>query len=111
MTRKGWTVEKETHDPYLHKEKYSDPSVCESCNVVFTKGMYKWKKVIPENASKIICPACQRIKDNFEGGYLILAGNFLSEHKEEILNLVKHTEQIEKDKKLDADKKLKIRDL
>jgi len=99
MTRIGWTVEKKTHDPYLVKEKYPDPSVCETCNVVFGKGIYKWEKEIPENAHKIICPACRKIKDNNEGGYLVLEGNFLVEHKEEITNLIKNTEKLETEKR------------
>lgn len=99
MTRKGWTIEKQTHDPYLTKEKYPDPSVCKTCNVVFSKGSYKWEKIIPENANKITCPACKRIEDNYEGGYLVLEGKFLSQHKEEITNLIKNTESLEKEKK------------
>ena len=98
MSRKAWTIEAPVDKQYNIKEKYDDTSVCENCNVVFTKGLYKWKKVIPENAIKIVCPACLRIKENFEGGYLLLEGIFFAEHKKEMINLVKKIEQIETEK-------------
>ncbi|MBC7473399.1 MAG: ATPase [Candidatus Sericytochromatia bacterium] len=95
MNRKGESIKEAKHDPYMLKEKYPDPSVCETCNVVFTKGIYKWEKIIPENANKIKCPVCKRIWDDFEGGSLVLEGEFLDKHKEEIMNLINSTAKLE----------------
>lgn len=98
MIRNIPVIREEKHDPYMLKEKYPDPSVCEVCNVVFTKGVYKWEKIIPKNANKITCPVCKRIGDDFEGGSLILEGNFLNKHKEEIMNLISNTAKLETEK-------------
>jgi hypothetical protein len=80
------------HDPYFVKEKYPEPSVCERCGVVFNSGIFMWANPIPKNFPKMICPACKRIEDKFEGGVVLLTGKFLKEHKEEILNIVRNVE-------------------
>ncbi len=80
------------HDPYFIKEKYSEPSVCERCGVVFADGIFTWVKSIPKDFPKMICPACKRIEDRFEGGIVLLSGKFLNGHKEEIINIVKNVE-------------------
>jgi len=93
--RKDKLIKEYIHDPYFTKEKYHDPSVCKKCGVVFHDGIFQWMKEIPANAEEMICPACKRLDDNYEGGVVILKGNFLSEHKDEILNLIKNTEEEE----------------
>jgi NMD protein affecting ribosome stability and mRNA decay len=93
--RKDKLIKEYIHDPYFTKEKYPDPSVCERCGVVFHEGIFKWMKEIPKNAAKMICPACRRIEDKYEGGIVFLEGKFLQEHKDEILNLVKNVEEEE----------------
>jgi hypothetical protein len=80
------------HDPYFVKEKYPEPSVCERCGVVFNDGIFMWANPIPQNFPKMICPACKRIEDNFEGGVVLLTGKFLKKHKEEILSIVRNVE-------------------
>jgi hypothetical protein len=96
MNRKSIPTENIVHDPYKVREKYQDPSVCEDCRVVFSKGIFKWETKPPKNAYKMNCPACLRIRDNFEGGLLFLEGTFLENHKDELINLVKNTEKLEK---------------
>jgi NMD protein affecting ribosome stability and mRNA decay len=43
-----------------------------------------------------LCPACQRIKDEYPAGFVTLSGEFLQEHREEILGLVHNVEEREK---------------
>ncbi len=95
MVRQDRLLKEEIHDPYYVKQKYRDPSVCERCSVVFTNGAFEWVKPIPPNAAKIICPACRRIEDKFEGGVVTLEGGFLLRHKPEILNTINNTEKAE----------------
>jgi NMD protein affecting ribosome stability and mRNA decay len=41
----------------------------------------------------VVCPACQKIRHGyFEGEVTLASGSFLTEHKEEILNLI-HNEE------------------
>jgi len=78
------------HDPYFTKKKYPDPSVCEKCGVVFHEGIFQWLEPPPPEAKKMVCPACRRIEDRYEGGIVVLEGDFLASHKDEIMNLIKN---------------------
>jgi hypothetical protein len=40
------------------------------------------------DAVRAVCPACQRIEDNFAAGYVTIKGAFLAEHRDEIINVV-----------------------
>jgi len=93
--RRDRLIQEYIHDPYFTKEKYPDPSICERCGVVFHEGVFQWIEPPPKNAEKMICPACRRIEDRYEGGVVVLEGDFLKSHKEEILNLIKNVEQEE----------------
>ena len=93
--RKDRLIKEYIHDPYFTKEKYPDPSVCTKCGVVFHNGIFEWIEPPPKNAAKIICPACRRIADKYEGGIVHLEGEFLEKHKDEILNLIKNVEEEE----------------
>ena len=95
MVRQDRLLQEEVHDPYFVKQRYRDPSVCEKCNVVFRNGAFEWMETIPRNAGRMICPACRRIEDKFEGGVVTLEGDFLSRHKSDILNLITKTEKTE----------------
>jgi len=88
--RKDRLIKEYIHDPYFVKAKYKDPSVCEKCGVVFHDGIFQWMEKTPKEAHKIVCPACRRIQDRYEGGIVYLEGDFFNEHKEEILNLIKN---------------------
>ncbi|HIE59831.1 MAG TPA: ATPase [Persephonella sp.] len=89
--RKDKLLKEYIHDPYFTKEKYHDPSVCQQCGVVFHDGIFQWMEKTPANAQKILCPACRRINDKYEGGIVYLKGEFLQNHKDEIMNLIKNT--------------------
>lgn len=82
-------------DPYQARGKYSEPTVCPDCNAVFHNGRWQWADV-PRDASPHRCPACSRINDGLPAGVLVLEGGFFSEHRDEIMNLVRHTEENEK---------------
>ncbi len=95
MPRQNRLLQEGVHDPYFVKQRYRDPSVCEKCSVVFRNGVFEWSKTIPPNAARMICPACRRIEDKFEGGIVTLEGSFLLQHKTEILNIITNTEKAE----------------
>lgn len=95
MVRQDRLLQDGVHDPYFVKQRYRDPSVCEKCNVVFRNGNFEWVKSIPPNASKMVCPACRRIEDKFEGGVVSLEGGFLLQHKSDIMNIIANVEKAE----------------
>ncbi|WP_297444604.1 BCAM0308 family protein [Desulfurobacterium sp.] len=91
-TRKEYTWESE--NPYYEGQKYPEPTVCPECGVIFKDGRWQWKKdlkeKLPQDVNKSLCPACRRKRDRYPGGIVILKGNFLKEHKEEILNRIRN---------------------
>jgi hypothetical protein len=95
MGRQDRLLREDTHDPYFVKERYRDPSACEKCHVLFRNGIFEWADKIPSNAATIVCPACRRIEDKFEGGVVILEGSFLADHKTDIRNIIANIEKAE----------------
>lgn len=81
-------------DTYLSRQKYKDPTICTKCGALYKEGRWTWDD-LPEMAYEAICPACQRIADDYPEGYIELEGDFLQEHKEEILNLIRNISSFE----------------
>jgi len=86
-------------DPYLLQDVRYESAVCKRCHAVYQnkrwnmdeelfQKMNEWKGM-----KKVLCPACQKIKDKFPGGIVTLKGDFLREHKDEIMNLIKNEEE------------------
>ena len=96
MARRNKLIREYNHDPYFLKEKINDPAVCKQCGVVYRNGTFEWLEKAPAKAVKISCPACKRIEARYEGGVLYLEGEFLVKHKNEILSIIKRTENNER---------------
>jgi NMD protein affecting ribosome stability and mRNA decay len=82
-------------DPYRNAAKPPEPTVCPECKASFTDGRWSWEKA-PEDANELLCPACQRIQDRFPAGYVTIKGEFLKEHRDEIVALIENHEKKEK---------------
>ncbi|UCD36110.1 MAG: hypothetical protein JSU90_04575 [Nitrospiraceae bacterium] len=85
-------------DPYLMTVTINGMAVCKKCHSVFSnkrwsidEDLYR-EKADQKGTSKVLCPACRKVKDNFPGGIVTLRGEFLAEHKDEILNLIRNEE-------------------
>lgn len=93
--RRDRMYEQHVEDPYVKRGKWQEPTVCPDCNAVYHDGHWQWAD-IPEGAHQHRCPACSRIHDKVPAGILSLEGEFLSEHKDEILSLIHNEESKEK---------------
>jgi NMD protein affecting ribosome stability and mRNA decay len=93
--RKDRLLRELVHDPYRSKSKLTEPTVCPECGAVFHHGRWDWAES-PAEAHEGKCPACHRIQDKVPAGFLTLSGEFLQQHKEEILNLIRNYEEREK---------------
>lgn len=82
-------------DPYRVFSKPLEPTVCPTCEAVFTAGRWTWDTA-PDEAHKQKCPACQRIHDRFPAGYVMIKGEFLADHRDEIIALISSKEEREK---------------
>ncbi|GAB63453.1 conserved hypothetical protein [Candidatus Jettenia caeni] len=89
------------NDPYLPPKGKGLPSVslCKDCTAVYQNK--KWfldpklyeKKKAMKTVNWVTCPACKKIKENVPGGIVKLKGDFLKEHKQEIMNLIRHEDE------------------
>jgi len=93
--RRDRLLKEKEHDVYRARVKLSDPALCPECGAAYVKGRWVWGEV-PEEASRITCPACRRIADRLPAGWIELQGGFYSSHHDEIINLVQHVESREK---------------
>lgn len=94
--RRDRLLRERVHDPYKTRLKLPEPSVGPDCGAVFEGGRWHWPKLPVEQANEATCQACHRIKGDYPARELTLSGGFLKGHKSEILNLVRHVEQLEK---------------
>jgi NMD protein affecting ribosome stability and mRNA decay len=83
------------HDSYKPRRKPPSPRVCPGCKAVFQEGRWQWTEA-PASTLTQTCPACQRIHDDFPAGYVTLKGEYLSTHRDELLQLAHNHEAREK---------------
>jgi hypothetical protein len=84
------------HDPYRITRKLDDPTRCVMCGAVFSQGRWQWLHPAPTAAAEALCPACRRIKDRYPAGELLLEGDFIAAHADEVLGLIRNTEEAER---------------
>lgn len=83
-----------TTDTYITKGGQG-AAVCEGCQAVYrNKRWYVGPESVTAGttAIKVVCPACLKIRDNFPGGIVTLAGGYVLPHKRELIKLVKNEE-------------------
>jgi len=89
-------IKERRHDAYQQRIKLPDPTICTECGALFTNGRWTWDETTDDNIHKTQCPACRRKSEKFPAGVVRLHGEFLHEHRDEIMNLVQNTEKKEK---------------
>ena len=82
------------HDPYQAKGKYKEPAVCGGCGAVFHHGRWAWATA-SENAARVECPACHRMRDRQPAGFITLAGVRTGEEREELARIARNVEKHE----------------
>jgi hypothetical protein len=89
--KKDRSVRAQKHDPYKAKGKLPEPSVCRQCKVVYHKGRWTWGQP-PPGSHEVLCPACERIRDDAASGVLLMTGDFVASHRQEVLGLARNEE-------------------
>ena len=82
-------------DPYQAHAKLSEPCVCKECRAIYREGRWQWGAA-DARAAETTCPACLRIREHQPAGYVTMEGEFMLQHKDELLQLIRHLEQREK---------------
>ncbi|HLA50679.1 MAG TPA: hypothetical protein VJZ92_00290, partial [Thermodesulfobacteriota bacterium] len=86
-------------DPYLPKQGPHDMAVCKKCHAIYHNKRWSINEALYQKRQEhkktllILCPACQKIRDRYAEGFVILKGDYLKEHKKDILNLIKNEEE------------------
>lgn len=111
VKRKGIDTDK---DPYLTVIKHGDLQVCGKCGSIYHDKRWVRPEELPkEFADKtkvgVLCPACRKMQDEYAEGYITLEGDFLKEHKEEVLNLI-HNKEAHAEHFNPLDRIIKIKD-
>lgn len=98
VEEKGQMAARST-DVYVSDLGSKEVAVCKGC-----KALYWNKRWYPDESvstllsddmirTEILCPACHRIQDGNPAGIVTYSGNYLQEHKDEILNTIKNSEE------------------
>lgn len=85
-------------DTYFNQSSPKDRSYCKQCHAIFHHKRWYFdsseiKKLMKNSGQGVICPACQKITDNFASGVVTLEGGFVRDHREEIVNLIRNEEK------------------
>jgi NMD protein affecting ribosome stability and mRNA decay len=82
-------------DPYQTHQKPHERTVCPQCRAGYHDGRWRWA-ARADAAGEQLCAACRRINDKFPAGIVTLHGDFARKHKDEMIHLARHQEEVEK---------------
>jgi len=95
--RKDRMIQERRHDVYYRRNKLASPACCPQCGLMFINGRWLRQETAPsDEADLVLCPACRRIADNYPAGYVEVRGPFFQSHRQQIINLIRNTEEREK---------------
>lgn len=83
-------------DPYIPEESYEGTAICEHCHAVYQIGRWSLDPQIYREALQapdlhyVTCPACQKLQDRQPGGIVTLNGEFVPQHREELVRLIRN---------------------
>lgn len=83
-------------NPYLPRMGPKEVAFCRNCGAVYHRKRWSMETspvlLKGRTLRSLTCPACQKGQDSFPGGMIMLSGEFLAPHKEQILHLVRNEE-------------------
>jgi hypothetical protein len=89
--RRDRLLREQVHDTYKQRGQFKEPTRCPGCGAVYRKGRWSWTAEVDDNASETLCSAA----DKYPAGEVLLKGEFVTRHKDEILNLMRRVEAAE----------------
>lgn len=85
-------------DPYAMFKAPKGPAMCRTCKAVYANkrwyidGGEARKLEVSSGTQKLVCPACQKVKDDYPEGIVMLKWSDLREHEDEIRGLIANVE-------------------
>jgi len=100
---KKWSGEKgkkfshagRTDDPYQPAEG-QEASLCTGCGALYQSKRWFFDEKLAAGLAgtakvrEVLCPTCRKVKDKYPEGILTLSGEFLKDHKDEIVTLLEN---------------------
>ncbi len=80
------------HPAISAQEPENQVMVCFNCGAVYREKRWTWDAK-PKNSSETLCPACLRVRDRVPAAILTVRGDCLTEHKPEIMKLIREKVQ------------------
>jgi rubredoxin len=77
------------------RAKLPDSTACPKCGASYHEGRWTWRSA-PRDASRQICPACERIASQYPAGVLHVEGSFATAHRDDLIGLVRNVEERER---------------
>ncbi|MCK9172267.1 MAG: BCAM0308 family protein [Desulfuromonas sp.] len=87
-----------SNDSYANQQTYADGAFCSGCHAQYrNKRWYLDEEAFAQaqqqdNAPLVLCPACLKMRDGYYEGVVVLQGDYLWQHEEEICRLLKNEE-------------------
>lgn len=85
-------------DPYAMRRAPKSPTICPHCHAIFAKKRWYFdlaKAAMMEGlptTRSLVCPACQKIRDQYPEGILTLKWSELKQHEADIRGIIKNEE-------------------
>ncbi len=75
--------------------KLPEGAACPDCGASYRDGRWTWQAA-PADAYSHVCPACERIATDYPAGVVHLEGQFVRDHRDELLQLLQNLEARER---------------
>lgn len=85
-------------DPYAMLRAPAEPAICKKCKAIFMKKRWRLdarlaaQLVSDAKVTTLVCPACQKIRDDYPEGIVTIQWSKLSEHEAELRGLIGNVE-------------------
>lgn len=84
-------------DVYVESHRPRGLAQCPQCGVKYHAGQWAWHvDLSAQEVESFLCPACRRTLDQAPAGEVRISGGFLKTHEDEIIHLLRNTEEREK---------------
>ena len=86
-------------DPYAMLRAPKGPVICKSCHALYANKRWYFDRAAAQRLApsqetrKLVCPACQKIRDDYPEGIVTLIWSGLAAHEDEIRGLIGNVER------------------